>query len=88
MDAMTAAQISQAKGIKYLVVRGKDGKFKRIGENALDAANEAGDVVEMWEKDPSIQAYTDLMNRALDKPAEQEQAVEHKGTIVLRHELG
>ena len=29
------------------------------------------EVVEVWEKDPSTQAFTDLLNRALDKPREQ-----------------
>ena len=29
----------------------------------------------MWEKDPSVQAFADLLNRALDKPKEQEQEV-------------
>ena len=29
------------------------------------------EIIEVWEKDPSVQAFTDLMNRTLDKPAEQ-----------------
>lgn len=28
------------------------------------------DVVIVWEKDPSVQAFTDLLNRAIDKPIE------------------
>ncbi len=31
-------------------------------------------IIEVWEKEPSIQAFTDLMNRAIDKPAETVQA--------------
>ena len=30
------------------------------------------DIVEVWAKDPNVQAFTDLMNRALGKPATQE----------------
>jgi quinol monooxygenase YgiN len=85
MEQMTQAQIANAQGIKYLVARDpKTGKFERIGpEGIRDDA-----VIEVWEKDPSVQAFSDLMNRALDKPAEQEQQHEVKGTIVIRHELG
>jgi hypothetical protein len=67
------AQIANAQGIKYLVLRhAKSGKFiKRIedatGEIKLDPDNE---IIEVWAKDPSVQAFTDLMNRTIDKPAE------------------
>ena len=29
------------------------------------------EIIEVWEKDPSVQAFTDLLNRAIDKPADQ-----------------
>jgi len=45
------------------------------------------EIIEVWEKDPSVQAFTDLLNRALDKPAEQKQEFEHSGAIRLIHEL-
>ena len=32
-------------------------------------------------KDPSIQAFTDLLNRALDKPKEQEQDINLHGSV-------
>jgi hypothetical protein len=70
MPAMLDAQISQAKGLKYMVARDESGKFRRIGPEEL-AAGAVG--VEVWEKDPSTAAFTDLMNRAIDKPKEQEQ---------------
>jgi hypothetical protein len=89
MEGLVSAQLSNAKGLKYLVIRDKrTGKFLRVGEvraKALkqgDGADE--EVVEIWEKDPSVQAFTDLMNRALDKPAEQEQAVSLSGTVVFK----
>jgi hypothetical protein len=73
MTEMTAAQIAHAKGLKYLVARNvKTGKFERVTQAMLDAADEQQmERIEVWEKDPSVQAYTDLMNRTLDKPAEQ-----------------
>ena len=70
------AQVSNALGLKYLVVRGKDGKFKRIGPDALDRANEEGDTVEMWEKDPSIEALKELLNRALDQSPKPKESIE------------
>jgi hypothetical protein len=71
MAAMIDAQIAQAKGLKYLVARDESGKFRRIGPEGLDGA----DHIEVWEKDPSTAAFTDLMNRAIDKPKEQEQEI-------------
>jgi hypothetical protein len=74
MRDLVAAQLANAKGIKYLVVRSKStGKFIRVSEGAakvLQGSDE--EIIEVWEKDPSVQAFTDLMNRALDKPKEQE----------------
>lgn len=78
MENLTAAQIAHAKGLSYLVGRDKAGKFKKLtseeADKALAGASEYT-LVEVWEKDPSVQAFTDLMNRALDKPKEQEQDV-------------
>jgi hypothetical protein len=63
------AQIANAKGLSYLVYRNKkSGKFERV--KALEAVNQDEETIEVWEKDPSVQAFTDLLNRALDKPAE------------------
>ena len=86
MDALTAAQIAQAKGIRYLVTRDKKtGKFIRVTEAMAKAkaAGENEEIIEVWEKDPSTPAFTDLMNRALDKPKEQELAVTVTGTLEL-----
>lgn len=69
LDVLTEAQISNALGLKYLVYRDKKtGKFERV--KTLEAVDQDAETIEVWEKDPSIQAYADLMNRALDKPAE------------------
>jgi hypothetical protein len=78
LEPMVAAQLQNARGIKYLVVRDKrGGKFLRVTE-AMAKAKQGSDeeIIEVWEKDPSVQAFTDLMNRALDKPAEQVQTID------------
>jgi hypothetical protein len=68
LDGLTVAQIAQAKGLKYLVRRDPaTGKFERIGPEGIDGEG----VIEVWEKDPSTAAFTDLMNRAADKPKDQ-----------------
>ena len=54
-------------------------KFERVTDEsrilaALNAAD-AGSHYYVFTKDPSVQAFMDLMNRALDKPKEQAQEV-------------
>lgn len=72
LDPILDAAIAAAKGIKYLVARDEEtGRFERV-----KAADVVGSVaLEVWEKDPSIQALTDLLNRTVDKPREQPQDV-------------
>lgn len=75
MEPMTMAQIAAAKGVKYLVGRArKGGKFKHLTEPQVKAILSGEDsefeVLELWEKLPNVQAYTDLMDRALDKAAQ------------------
>jgi len=78
------AQMANAEGIKYLVVRdAKSGKFLRVSEGVAKLAD-GEELIEVWEKDPSIQAFSDLMNRALDKPKEQEQEVSLNGGLVIK----
>ncbi len=69
---MTQRQIEHAMGIKFMMVRqAKGGKWTRVTAEMAEKGFEGEDeIVEVFEKDPSIQAYTDLMNRALDKPSE------------------
>ncbi len=71
LPQLLLSQIANAQGLKYLVTRDKKtGKFIRVTE-AMAKLKEGEEIVEVWEKDPSVQAFTDLLNRALDKPAEQ-----------------
>ncbi len=81
LEPLFDSQIANAQGIKYLVGREKKtGKFTRLTQEQVNTVLAGEDdtyaYLEVWEKDPSVQAFTDLMNRALDKPKEQEQ--EHK----------
>ena len=81
MEAMTEAQIKHAKGIKYLVKRAvQGGKFEKVGADDLDAVLAAQDegrvILEVWDKDPSIQAFSDLMDRHLDRAANQTQTLD------------
>lgn len=79
------AQISNARGIRYLVVRDKSsGKFIRVAERGAKLLNPQEEIVEIWEKDPCVQAFTDLLNRAMDKPKEQEQEIDLQATLKIQ----
>ena len=87
MEEMTQAQIAASKGLKYLVCRSKKGgKFEPVTREQVDAGLFERDdvIIEVWDKQPSTQAYTDLMNRALDKPKEQEQEINLGGALVVK----
>jgi hypothetical protein len=89
MDALVGSQISHAKGLSYLVGRDKAGKFKKLTSDEADKALSGESdytMVEVWEKDPSVQAFTDLMNRAIDKPIEMVEQ-HHSGGLTIKHEL-
>lgn len=82
MARMIAAQVENACGLSYLVYRDKEsGKFERVTN--IDDVDQSKDTIEVWEKDPSVQAFTDLMNRLLDKPKEQEQEIKLTGDAEL-----
>jgi hypothetical protein len=85
MRDLVAAQIANAKGIKYLVVRSKrTGKFVRVAEGAAKVLQDSDEeIIEVWEKDPSVQAFTDLLDRAIDKPQPQKQELKVSGTLTL-----
>ena len=70
LPELIEAQVANAKGLQYLVYRDKKtGKFERVTN--LETVNQDENTIEVWEKDPSVQAFTDLLNRTIDKPAEQ-----------------
>ena len=88
LEPLVGAMIDNALGIKHLMMRDpKTGKFERVAKDAtdpkvaeaqIDAALASGNSFWIYTKDPSIQAFTDLMNRALDKPTEK---VQHTGEV-------
>lgn len=78
MTPLVESQVANAKGIKYLVVRDtKSGRFLRRIEDPAhfdQALSSEQEYLEVWAKDPSVQAFTDLMNRTIDKPTEHVEA--------------
>lgn len=89
---MIRSQVASAIGIGHVYTRDKTGKFTRI-ENEQQAdelltKGEEGKDYWIFMKDPSTAAFADLMNRAFDKPKEQEQelAVKHDGVLTIRIE--
>lgn len=90
MDELVRAQIHSATGISHFMLRDKTtGQWRRLTnwreiEAALnDTTASAGSTYWIYTKDPSTQAFTDLMNRALDKPKEQEQEIKLSGDDAL-----
>jgi hypothetical protein len=76
---LVEAQIANALGIKYLVVREKSGKFVRVTESMAKVKLGPGEeIIEVWEKDPSVHAFQDLMDRAIGKPSDK---LEVTGTV-------
>ena len=90
-DPIVQAHIENALGIKYLVVRDKaTGKFLRVGELRAKVLKPNEEAIEVWEKDPSAQAFSTILAYTLDKPAEQEIRVNVTGEaeLVARLEQG
>lgn len=76
LGPMLRRQIAHSMGIGHLYTRDKAGKFTKIEDEAeqdrLLAEGVEGTNYWIFTKDPSVQAFSDLLNRALDKPKEQE----------------
>jgi hypothetical protein len=87
MARMLRAQIANSIGIGHVYTRDKGGKFTKIENEAhadrLLVEGEEGKDYWIFMKDPSVQAFTDLMNRALDKPKEQEQEIKITGELEI-----
>ena len=85
MDALVQAQVQNARGLMHMMLRNEDGTWRKAinADEILTALNGPTDRYWISVKDPSIQAFTDLMNRALDKPKEQEQEVKIDGGLVI-----
>jgi hypothetical protein len=94
LEELLDAQIKNAIGIRHLLMRDPaTGKLRRVATDTnnpeltkaqIDAALRTGDAFWIYTKDPSAQAFTDLMNRAFDKPAQHVNvAGSNVGPIVL-----
>jgi hypothetical protein len=81
LQPLVQAQLDNARGLRYLVTRDKStGKFVRVTEAmARQKLGKHEELVEVWEKDPNVSAFADLLNRALDKPKEQVQEIKITG---------
>jgi hypothetical protein len=92
LKPMIKAQIANASGVQHFFLRDPStGQFKRIAdpdeiETALNAENASeGSTYWIFSKDPNVQAFTNLLNRAIDKPAEHIQvAGADGGPITIR----
>jgi hypothetical protein len=64
----------------------RNGKCERITDvEHIDEALKTDTACWIYTKDPNVQAFTDLLNRALDKPAEYVQIAGHDGgPLVIR----
>ena len=74
-------------GIRHLMMRDpKTGKFERITGDAkqIDKALKTKTAFWIYTKDPNAQAFTDLLNRALDKPSEHVQVTGDGGPLIIR----
>ena len=86
-ERMIRSQVAAAIGIGHVYTRDKAGKFTRIEDFAaadkLLTEGTEGQDYWIFMKDPSTAAFTDLMNRAFDKPREQAQEIHITGELEL-----
>lgn len=81
LEPMVEAQIAHAQGVSYMVLRHPDGTFARATDaDQIDAAcAEGAEAFQIFTQAPNVQAFSDLMNRTLDKPPEQLQVTGQAG---------
>ena len=90
LPRLVEAQMDNAEGIRHLMMRDpKTGKFERLTGDAkqIDKALKTKSAFWIYTKDPSTQAFTDLLNRALDKPAEHVE-IAGEGSITIKWQTG
>jgi hypothetical protein len=86
LNTLIDAQIDNAQGLKHLIMRDpKTGKFERITGDAkqIDKALKSKNACWIYTKDPNVQAFTDLMNRCIDRPSEHVE-IAGAGSITVR----
>lgn len=72
LPAIIRAQVENAKGVQYMVLRAPDGSFVRAtDEKQVDAALASGELAyRIYTKEPHTAAASMLMAYAADKPVE------------------
>src|SRR5215475_2683887 len=73
LGPLLQAAMNNALGLNHLMLRDpKTGEFTRVTGDAkqIDKALKSKNAVWIYTKDPNMQAFTDLLNRAIDKPSE------------------
>src|SRR5215831_2041258 len=73
LEPLIQAAMNNALGLNHLMLRNpKTGEFTRVTGDAkqIDKALKSKSAFWIYTKDPNVQAFTDLLNRAIDKPAE------------------
>lgn len=86
IPAIIRAQVENAKGVQYMVLRAPDGSFVRAtDEKQVDAALASGELAyRIYTKEPHTAAASMLMAYAADKPVEPvEQQVTHDGKLTI-----
>jgi len=90
IKAILKAQLDSAVGINHFMLRDpKTGQWMRLTDPdeilaALNAPEgEAASRYLVYAKDPNQQAATDILNRVMDKPKEQEQEIDLKASVRL-----
>jgi hypothetical protein len=74
LSPLLESAYDHAVGIRHLMMRDpKTGQFERVTGTAeqIDEALKSPNAFWIYTKDPSVQAFTDLLNRAMGKPAAQ-----------------
>lgn len=92
LEPIVRSHITNAQGTKYLVTRNaKTGKFERVSkermEHLLETNDEELETIEVYDKDPSVEAFKTLLDRALDKPKEQVQEIAVTGTLNIEQRI-
>lgn len=89
MGRMVSAQVANAVGIMHLMLRNSDGTWRKAtkADEIEKALNGDPNLYWIATKDPNVQAFSDLMNRALDKPKEQEATINLTGEVTLVNRL-
>lgn len=83
-DPIIDAQIASATGASQFVYADDKGRFKVIDDpDELRACIKMGRVLRLFTRLPNPQAQSDLLNRVLDKPKEQEQEIRITGELEL-----